>query len=169
MNAHLSHKGWLRKKERISTPLYLNKSAIIRITNDSIRIFKVWVVRSKPFILLPQVIQPASPKENIFLIIRRPSLNELALKNIHVKSMRTKVVIVLNTLWLIESVSTLNNSFILSVIGLKTSPITWNSPLSPPQTTKLQEAPCQRPLTRNVIIILICLRNFPFLLPPKGI
>ena len=46
---------------------------------------------------------------------------------------------------------------------------TTHNPCRMPQTTKVQFAPCHRPLSANTTMVLMAMRSFPFLLPPIGI
>ena len=52
---------------------------------------------------------------------------------------------------------------------LKIRSSTISSPCRAPHRTNVHSAPCQRPLTRNTIIMLMHVRAFPFRLPPSGI
>ena len=45
----------------------------------------------------------------------------------------------------------------------------WKRPCRPPQTIKVQLAPCHKPLTRKVINRLLIYRNWETRLPPNGI
>ena len=49
------------------------------------------------------------------------------------------------------------------------SSATWHRPCSPPQTRKVQLAPCHSPLTKKVSSRLASRRAMPLRLPPSGI
>ena len=52
--------------------------------------------------------------------------------------------------------------------GPVTAPAAWYRPLSRPHTTKVQSAPCHRPLTANTMTTLSWVRQKPPRLPPRG-
>ena len=107
--------------------------------------------------------------ENKPLTNLKASDNVAALKNIHAKTVNKKVNTIL--------INSFNFGTFLSWATInKLDRLDWvnkrgkkYNAFKKPQKTKVQFAPCQKPLTRKIINVFLICMYFPPLLPPKGI
>ena len=91
-----------------------------------------------------------------------------ALKNIHAKTVIAKVIIICR-----KSLTDGNNLpfATMSIFDrwvLKIMDGIINNAFNPPQTMKVQFAPCQKPLTKKMINVFLIFAHIPPLLPPNG-
>ena len=92
-----------------------------------------------------------------------------ALKNTQAKTVKRNVVpIWISSLKLGNNLPSATTPRFVLLRFSKSSGKKYNA-FSPPQTIKVQLAPCQNPLTRKMMNVFLTFIHVPPLLPPKGI
>ena len=99
----------------------------------------------------------------------RASRKLLALKKIHAKTVSAKVIRIEKKSLIEGSVlpfATISKLFLL--VFNKMDGMMYNA-FRNPQIMNVQLAPCQNPLTKNIMKVFLTFIHWPPLLPPKGI